>query len=798
MDRTLRWLLVLLLAGGGARADERLGLFEFFARGSGAYCYAAGPIVTALQEELAGRAVLLEYDYDAFSTGRVDRWWAGFSGPAPVYLPLVMVGSGLSVCQGPVDYGSRYREMLEAELARPPGAVVRAWSLRVGDGLRVWVRATNLTEAEITPAQAASLWVIAWEDSTFGLTRTWVRGTASKMLGEPLPPGGTVTTTVDVPTLAGADWQHLHALVLLEHRPAGGVRYDLLQAALAPAPGLSVSPSSLVLSATRPTAELLVDGPHVLTCSARADVPWLHVEPAIRTVPGKVTVGLVGSPPAGAAGTVRLDAAGEGLAFSASVAVAVEGPAPEPWAAVLPAAAHAPGALGTFWRTDVAAVNDGPRASRVTLTFVPVEGPPATRTTTLGAGETVAWTDVLSTLFGLEPEASGSGTVRIEADQPLALASRTFMGSEAGTFGGFLPAVTAGDGLAPGRAGILPHLTRGPLFRTNVGVANLGPSAVAVTLRLRGGAGERLGAPLSLAVPPWGLVQVVDVFGEAGAGDQDVAFAEVDVTTSGGLVWAYASVIDNRTGDPTIVPVEVPVEAEGVSGSASPHARTVPAAAHAPGANGSLWRTDVAVVNPSGTAVSIEAAFTPAGGGAPVARTFVLAPGVRFEPDVLCSLFGLDPGSPASGAIRLVPDGPVTVSSRTFNETGAGTFGAHLRGVGDSGAVTPGRPGTIPLLEKGTSVRTNVGLANVGEEVVTVVLRLSAADGTPLGHEHVVAVPAGALVQVDDVFAACGSGDAPIAWARVEVLTPGGRVQAYASVIDNGTGDPTIVPVSVR
>jgi hypothetical protein len=60
-----------------------------------------------------------------------------------------------------------------------------------------------------------------------------------------------------------------------------------------------------------------------------------------------------------------------------------------------------------------------------------------------------------------------------------------------------------------------------------------------------------------------------------------------------------------------------------------------------------------------------------------------------------------------------------------------------------------------------------------------------------------VTVPAGALVQENDVFASCGAGDAAIAWARIEVRTAGGKVFAYASVIDNTTGDPTIVPVLV-
>jgi hypothetical protein len=54
------------------------------------------------------------------------------------------------------------------------------------------------------------------------------------------------------------------------------------------------------------------------------------------------------------------------------------------------------------------------------------------------------------------------------------------------------------------------------------------------------------------------LNQIVDAFDLAGAGDQDVAFATVEVTTPGAVIWAYASVIDNRTGDPSIVPLDIP------------------------------------------------------------------------------------------------------------------------------------------------------------------------------------------------------------------------------------------------
>jgi hypothetical protein len=55
-----------------------------------------------------------------------------------------------------------------------------------------------------------------------------------------------------------------------------------------------------------------------------------------------------------------------------------------------------------------------------------------------------------------------------------------------------------------------------------------------------------------------------------------------------------------------------------------------------------------------------------------------------------------------------------------------------------------------------------------------------------------------AYYQSDDVFARAGAAAEPIAYAAVEVQTPGGRVWTYGSVVDNATGDPTTIPVFVN
>ncbi|MCL4807533.1 MAG: PKD domain-containing protein [Thermoanaerobaculia bacterium] len=243
---------------------------------------------------------------------------------------------------------------------------------------------------------------------------------------------------------------------------------------------------------------------------------------------------------------------------SGTIVVTGGGGGGDAWVAVVPAVSHAPGDKGSLWRTDVAVVNPGASAASLTVTFVPVAGASVTRTAALGAGGTREWADVLVSLFGVAAAANVSGAVRVASDVPLCVASRTFNQDALGTFGGFLPAVTAGEALAPGKTGVLPQLARNSLFRTNVGVTNLATAQVSATIRLFSESGAAVGAPIPVTVPPGGLHQVVDPFGVAGAGDRDVAFATVEVTTPGGLAWAYASVIDNRTGDPTIVPVEVP------------------------------------------------------------------------------------------------------------------------------------------------------------------------------------------------------------------------------------------------
>jgi hypothetical protein len=223
--------------------------------------------------------------------------------------------------------------------------------------------------------------------------------------------------------------------------------------------------------------------------------------------------------------------------------------------------AHAPGAAGTAWRSNLAVVNRNQGQAELTLQYYPYDeaGSVIEREQTVAAGATVEWQDLLVSLFELDDATAAKGTVHIEADQPLAIAARTYNQTADGTFGQYLPALTASQALTDGQTGVIPQLKYNASFRTNVGLLNLGSSDCEVDIRLIGSDGLQVGDQVRVTVSPGRYWQGDNIFGSAwtGAGGRNIAYAEIEVVTAGGQVWAYGSVVDNATGDPTTIPVLV-------------------------------------------------------------------------------------------------------------------------------------------------------------------------------------------------------------------------------------------------
>jgi hypothetical protein len=222
---------------------------------------------------------------------------------------------------------------------------------------------------------------------------------------------------------------------------------------------------------------------------------------------------------------------------------------------IIPSVAHLPGSGGTQWRTDVAAVNHGAAAAAMTLSYTNYDGSQTLqRTHTLPAGQAIEWPDILTGLFNLAGTASSKGTLRIETDHAVVLNSRTYNQTATGTYGQRYPALTPADAIPAGTIAIIPQLRKNAAYRTNIGVQNMGASSVLVDVKLIGTNGAQLGKTKTFNVPARRWLQQDDIFESSNAGSAATAYATVEVRTSGGLVWAYASVIDVRTGDPTTIP----------------------------------------------------------------------------------------------------------------------------------------------------------------------------------------------------------------------------------------------------
>ncbi len=323
-------VLASLLVAAALAAEDRLAVLELFGRKQCGNCQAAGETLTTLQAQLGARAILLEYDYDAYrSSLRVNRFWQAAGSAA--YLPLVMVGSGYRTSSGPVSYERVYQGLIDDELARPPEAAVVAYFRRSGDTLRVYVRAVNTGSEILSLRDQPTLWVVAWERRPIGVSSAFVRAALPLPLSAPLAPGGRATAVIDTPPLQGVDWSRMASLALFE-RWVGNTEsghYDALQAAVALPAALAVTPRPLTLSAGG-SAALTLEGPHVLTWTATSDVDWLQVEPSSGTLPASPTVSLApGRGPVGAAaGTLRIEATGDGMTFAQSVQVAVQAAPP--------------------------------------------------------------------------------------------------------------------------------------------------------------------------------------------------------------------------------------------------------------------------------------------------------------------------------------------------------------------------------------------------------------------------------------------------------------------------------------
>jgi hypothetical protein len=222
----------------------------------------------------------------------------------------------------------------------------------------------------------------------------------------------------------------------------------------------------------------------------------------------------------------------------------------------------------------------------------------------------------------------------------------------------------------------------------------------------------------------------------------------------------------------------------------------VPGAAHAPGANGTQWKTDVQLATPMGTATTGYLAFEYLRAGRDNtghdSDLFWLYWGGNFVyQDVLWTLFDETAGY---GTLWLTTEEPAVPVASTYTVAeGGGSYGFAFAALPADRALSMGERGLLPGLTRTAGYRTNLGLSNDARIPITVEVEVRGAEGTALGSFTVDLRPLEPL-QIDDLLGRLGAAEVADAYAVVSTATPFASLFAYASVVDNRTGDPVFIP----
>jgi len=222
---------------------------------------------------------------------------------------------------------------------------------------------------------------------------------------------------------------------------------------------------------------------------------------------------------------------------------------------VIPGGANVVGFGGARWFTDLDVANMGGMASGITIQLLAADQAnpnPESVSFTLEPGASVRYRDAFAELFDFE----GSGALRVLVDSPyVTTASRTYAADEDGSYGQGIPAHNQTRAIRFGDMGRLVGLSESGNtsdgFRTNIGLANATGAVVMVEIALYS-SDHTLVDLIEVSLAAYDQSQLNRVFPEA----TEVGYAILSTSTPGGAFFAYGSVVDNKTADPTFIAIQ--------------------------------------------------------------------------------------------------------------------------------------------------------------------------------------------------------------------------------------------------
>jgi len=489
--------------------------------------------------------------------------------------------------------------------------------------------------------------------------------------------------------------------------------------------------------------------------------------------------------------TVSLTVSNGGGSNSTSMDISVAAGSVFTEAYFIPAAALAAGLEGAFFQTDVDINNAGAGADTFAFLWLPRgennSEPMQSSGYSIGAGESIRFENVLSDVFGAEPNVAGALAV-VSNTTDLKIMSRTYDVSQAdtlGTFGQALPGVPAADLIGQNETKRIIFMSENEDLRANLGCVNGVNDNVPIDITTYDSEGTMLETQ-RMTLGPWSNNQINQIFLASAPTN---GYVDVTSIKANAGFYCYGSVLDNGSNDPTsILPTEYGADAPFVN-------YFIPAAALAAGAEGSFFQTDVDVNNAGTGMATYNFMWLPRGennSDATISESFNLAAGasVRYE-NVLAEVFGFEPG--VAGALAISADtASLGVMSRTYDVSQAdtlGTFGQAIPGIAASNLITQNETKRIIFMSENDDLRANLGCVNGVNDNVPIDITTYDSEGAMLETQRMTLGP-WSNNQINQIFRDFAPTNG---YADVSSIKATAGFYCYGSVLDNLSNDPTTI-----
>jgi hypothetical protein len=458
----------------------------------------------------------------------------------------------------------------------------------------------------------------------------------------------------------------------------------------------------------------------------------------------------------------------------------------------VPVVVHA-GGIASEFRSDVFLFNRGETDADLSLTFTPSGADGTSQFMTvrrfLPPGNLVAYEDIVASLF----ETTGSGALEISGDvESIVARSTTYNVTSRGKVAQSVVVVSNEDAIGIDESPLfLMPISKEDQTRTNVGISETAGKSGVVKIRI--GAGLFPGESIEIPILPFSHRQVPLTIGNRFFSRS----ASVEVISGEARVAAYASIIENLSGDPMYV-----------AARRSPASRQViPVAAHFSGPEwaSEIWYAHLQsapdIIFPPQLQLPFpqdppapELTFYPSNDpGAP--RTY-RGPGGNISSYYASSALALlFQRFAASGQIQYTPPSGGFITTRLWTPAGPsifehGTVGQLIEPVPVAEAIGDGESVDAIGTSMSPDRRTNIGITEVTGAPARVRVTFHFPDGTEIGAKELDLAGYG---NVQFSITQLAIGFVPTGRVRFTVVGGAGRVLGYASVVENATGDPTFI-----